>query len=82
LDPERRLLQFSAEYGVALQFLIEKSDLAVWSQRLSLHQRQNWNDAQFRVQATLVIRVYFNMIERGDQTEAFSIVSISQVDNY
>lgn len=77
IDDDRRVLQFSAKYVVALQFIIRKSDVAVWSQRLSLHLRQEWDDLHFRVQATTTISVLFHMIERGENTEAFSVVSIS-----
>jgi hypothetical protein len=82
MDSERRLLQFSAAYRVSLQFLIRRSDLAVWSQHLSFHVRQEWDETRLRVQATIPIRVSFHMIQRGEETEAFSVVSISRRDNY
>jgi hypothetical protein len=81
LDAERRLLQFSADFRVAMQFLIAKSDLGTWLQHVTFLQRQHWDDARFRVQATMAIKVFFNMIERGEQTEAFSVVSISNIDS-
>jgi hypothetical protein len=82
MDSERRLLQFSAEYRVALQFLIRRSDLAIWSHRLSLHLRQEWDETRLRVQATIGIRAFFHMIERGENTEGLSVVSISPTDVY
>ncbi len=82
IDSERRLLQFSASYRIAMQFLIRRPDLAVWSQRLSLHQRQDQDENRLRVQATMGIRVFFHMIERGENTEDFSVVSISPTDDY
>jgi hypothetical protein len=80
LDSERRLLQFSAEYRIVAQFLITRSDIAVWSQCVALRQRQEWDEARLRVQATMGVRVSFHMIERGEMTEGFSIVSISPTD--
>lgn len=77
IDNERRLLEFSAKYRVAVQFLIKKTDLAIWSQRLSLHQRQDWDESRLRIQATRAIRVLFHLIEKGENTETFSIASIS-----
>ena len=77
IDQDRRLLEFSAKYRIALQFLIKRSDLAIWSQRLSLHLRQDWDENRLRVQATMGVRPLFHMIERGENTEDFSVVSIS-----
>jgi hypothetical protein len=77
IDPDRRLLQFSAKYRIALQFLIKRPDLAVWTQRLSIHLRQDWDEGRFRVQATMGVRVLFRMIERGENVEDFSVVSVS-----
>ncbi len=77
VDAQRRLLQFSAKYTVAVQFLIRRSDLPVWSQRLTLHMTQDWDETRQRVQATRTIRVFFNMIEHGEEPESFSILQIS-----
>ena len=77
IDSERRLLQLSAKYRVAIQFLTRKSDLAVWSQRLSIHQREDWDEDRLRVQATMGFRASFHMTERGENTEDFSVASIS-----
>jgi predicted nucleic acid-binding protein len=77
IDEDRRLLEFSAKYRIALQFLIRKSDLAVWSQRLSMHLRQDWDESHLRVQATMGITALFRMIQRGENTEDFSVVSVS-----
>jgi len=82
MDSERRFLQFSAEYKLALQFLIKREDLLAWSQRLSFHQRQDWNESFLRVQTTIPVRVSFHMIERGEATEGFSIVSILRTNEY
>ncbi len=73
MDSQRRLLQFSAKYNVALRFLIRRSDLAVWSQFLSLHLRQEWDETRLRVQAIMEIRMSFHMIRRGEETEGFSL---------
>lgn len=80
MDPERRLLQFSAKYRVALHLLIRRSDLAVWSQTLSLHLREEWDESRLRVQATTAIKVFFHMIVRGEETEGLSLASISPTD--
>lgn len=77
VDNERRLLDFSAKYRVAIQCLIKKADLGIWSQCLSLHQRQEWDESRLRIQATRAIRVRFHLIEKGENTETFSIASIS-----
>jgi hypothetical protein len=77
IDSERRLLQFSAKYRVAVQFLIKRADLAIWSQRLSLHQRQDWDESRLRIMATRAIKVLFHLVEKGENTESFSIASIS-----
>jgi hypothetical protein len=77
VDADRRLLRFSAKYTVAVQCLIKKTDLAIWSQRLSLHLRQDWDDSRLRIQATRSLKVTFNMIERGEETEAFSVVQVA-----
>ena len=82
LDSERRLLQFSAAYRIAAEFVIARSDIAVWSQCLAIHQRREWDEARLRVQATMGIRVSFHMIERGETTEAFSIVSMTPIEDH
>jgi len=81
IDAERRLLQFSAKYKVSLQFLIRRFDSAFWSEQLSFHLQQEWDETRLRVQATTAIRVFFHMIERGENTEDFSVVSISLADS-
>lgn len=77
IDKDRRLLEFSAKYRIALQFLIKRGELALWSQRLSIHERQDWDESRLRIQATMGIRPLFHMVERGENTEEFSIVSVS-----
>ena len=77
IDEQRRLLEFSAKYRVALQFLIKKSDLAIWSQRLAVHVRQDWDESHQRIQASIGIKVLFRMLQRGENTEDFSVVSVS-----
>lgn len=76
IDPNRQLLEFSAKFRVALQFLIRKSDIAVWSQRLAVHQREDWDENYFRLIGTAGIRIMFLMIVRGENTEEFSIGSV------
>ncbi len=77
VDSTRRLLHFSAEYRVALQCLIQESDLAVWTERLSIHLRAHRGDGQVQVQATVSVRAYFHLIQSGEETDGFSITSIS-----
>lgn len=77
VDNERRLLEFSAKYRVGIQCLIKKADLAIWSQRLSLQQRQELDESRLRIQATRAIKVLFHLIEKGENTESFDIVSIT-----
>jgi hypothetical protein len=77
IDDSRRLLQFAADYRVSVQFLINRSDFEMWAQRLSFHQRQEWDDTFLRVLATIPIKALFRMIERGEETEAFSLVSVA-----
>jgi len=72
----RRLLQFSALYRVAAEFVIKKADLPVWSSSFSFHMRRDWEDGVLKVQATIRVRALFRMIMRGDETEAFSVVSL------
>jgi hypothetical protein len=82
MDSERRLLQFSAEYRTSLTFIIRKSDLPIWSQQLSWHQREEWDENRLRVMTTIGIRAFFHMIERGESTEDLSIASISLSGDY
>ena len=77
LDDERRVLQFSAKYRVAFQCLIQKTDLAIWAHRLSVHQRQDWDASRLRIQATTALRVLFHLIQKGENTESFSIASVA-----
>lgn len=76
VDEQRRLLQFGALYRVAAEFLIKKADLPVWSKSFSFHQRRDWEEGVLKVQATIRVRALFRMIMRGDETEAFSLVSL------
>jgi PIN domain len=76
IDTDRKLLEFSARFRIAMQFLIRRPDLAVWSQRLALQQREDWDENYFRVIGTTGIRVKFRMIVRGENTEEFSIASV------
>lgn len=77
LDNERRVLQFSGKYRVAFQCLIQKTDLAIWAQRLSVHQRQDWDSSRLRIQATTAVRVLFHLIQKGENTESFSVGSVA-----
>jgi hypothetical protein len=72
IDSVRRLLQFSAVYNVAFQFLARKSEMAVWSQCISLHLEQEWDETYVRVQTALRIKLSFHLIQRGDEMENFS----------
>ena len=82
LEAGRRLLQFSGEYRISLQFVIRRTDLPLWSQRLSFQMRQDWSGDQMRVTVTIPARVVFHLITHGEETEAFSISSISRTDDY
>jgi len=82
MNSGRLVLQFSAEYKLAVEFSIQPSDLAAWSQRFSFHQRRALDEGHLRVMATILARVSFLMIERGEETESFSIASMSQADEY
>jgi len=78
----RRLLQFSAEYRLSVEFTIQRADLAMWLQHLSFHQRRDVDEHRARVMSTLEARISFRLIQRGEETEAFSIDSITPPGTY
>jgi hypothetical protein len=82
LEADRRVLQFSAEYKLAVEFSIRRAELAAWSQRLAFHQRRDLNDHQLRVMSTVHVRVSFHAIERAEEIEGLSIVSIALAGEY
>ncbi|MGC2328678.1 MAG: PIN domain-containing protein [Candidatus Sulfotelmatobacter sp.] len=82
LEGDRGVLQFSAEYKLAVEFSIRRAELAAWSQRLSFHQRRDLNDHQLRVMCTVPVRISFHAIEREEEIEGLSIVSIALMGEY
>lgn len=75
LDSERRLLQFSAEYRVMLDLIIRRSDASGWMRRFAFQLVQDWHFDQVRAYVTVPVRASFHMIERGENTEQFSLAS-------
>ena len=73
VDKERRLLQLSALYRVAAEFLIKKIDLPIWSWSFSFHMRRDWEQDTLKVQATIRVKAMFRMIMRGDEIGSFSL---------
>lgn len=75
LDAERRLLQFSADYRVAVDAIIQRSEASLWMKRFSFQLRRDWHFGQVRANVTLPVRATFQLIERGENTEQFSLAS-------
>jgi hypothetical protein len=75
LDSERRLLQFSADYRVTVDVVIQRSEASWWMRRFSFQLRRDWHFDQIRAYVTLPVRASFQMIERGENTEQFSLAS-------
>jgi hypothetical protein len=81
LDSERRLLQFSADYRVEVDVIIQRSEAGWWINRFSFHMQQDWHYDTIRLYVTLPVRASFHMIERGENTEQFSLASAEIIDN-
>jgi hypothetical protein len=75
LDSERRLLQFSADYRVMVDMIIRRSETSWWMKRFSFQLRRDWHFDQIRAYVTLPLRASFQMIEKGETTEQFSVAS-------
>jgi hypothetical protein len=82
LERDARVLQFSAEYKLAVEFSIRRAELAAWSLRLSFQQRRDLNDHQVRVMSAVPVRISFHAIDRGEEIEGLSIVSIALMGEY
>jgi len=75
LDSERRLLQYSADYSVVVDLILQRSEAAWWMKRFSFHLRQDWHFDQIRAFVTLPVKASFHFIERGKNMEQFSLAS-------
>lgn len=80
LDSERRLLQFSADYRLSVDLVVRQSEVSRWVDRFNVHMRHNLGDDWVHIYATLPVRAGFHMIQRGENTEQFSLTSAEIVN--
>jgi hypothetical protein len=76
LDSERRLLEFSAQYRVSLDVIMQRSAAAWWIKHFSFQLRRDWHYDQIRAYVTVPVRASFHLIERGENTEQFSLAAL------
>lgn len=75
LDSERRLLEFSADYRFGVDLVIRQTEVSNWIKRFNVQWRQDLRDGWVHLYATLPVRADFHMIQRGENTEQFSLAS-------
>jgi hypothetical protein len=75
LDAGRRLLQFSADYRVAVDAIIQRSEATLWMKRFSFQLRRDWHFGQVRASVTIPVRATFQLIEGGENIDQFSLAS-------
>jgi hypothetical protein len=83
LDAERRLLQFGADYRLAVDLVVLGSEISEGQKRVHLalvSLRPEWGGGWVRLCATLPVRASFHMIQRGENTEQFSLASVEIIE--
>jgi hypothetical protein len=75
LDSERRLLQFSADYRIAADVMVPDPEVSWWGSHFAVQLRRELHPGWTSMNVVLPVRASFHMIDRGDNTEQFSLAS-------
>jgi PIN domain len=75
LNSETRLLQFSAEYRLAIDLIIRREDASWLIKRFSFQLRRDWDFAHVDAYVTVPINATFHLIEKNGKPDQLSLAS-------